>query len=104
MLQAIRPPDAYIPHRNEDVSFSSTSPPVYDPGMVVTPEDPESGRGNNQGFEGFTISHDGKKLYALLQSALSQEGGKSKRTRRHARFIEYDISEAITTLLLRMGI
>jgi len=94
MLQAIRPPDAYIPCRNKNVSFSSASPPIYDPNAVVDPEDPEPGRGNNQGFEGLTVSHDGKRLYALLQSALNQEGGKSKRTRRHARLIEYDISDA----------
>ncbi|KAI9862451.1 MAG: hypothetical protein M1813_004301 [Trichoglossum hirsutum] len=94
MLQAIRPPDAYIPHRKGGVSFSSASPPIYDLTAEVIPEDPASGRGNNQGFEGFTTSHDGKELYALLQSALNQEGGKSNKTRRHARLIMYNISEA----------
>lgn len=97
MLQAIRPPDAYIPRRNGTVSFSSASLSISDrkAGVAqIRPEDPDSGRGNNQGFEGLTISHDGKKLYALLQSALNQEGGKRRRTRRHARLIEYDIPEA----------
>ena len=94
LLQAICPPDAYIPRRNGEKSFSSASPPFYNPGAVVTPVDPESGRGNNQGFEGLTISHDQKKLYALLQSALDQEGGKSRQTRRNARLIEFDITQA----------
>ncbi|KAJ9664821.1 hypothetical protein H2201_005042 [Coniosporium apollinis] len=101
MLQAIRPPDAYIPRRNGTVSFSSASLSIFDrkAGVAaIDPEDPESGRGNNQGFEGLTILHDGKKLYALLQSALNQEGGKKRKTRRHARLIEYDISEAGTAV------
>lgn len=93
MLRAIRPPDAYIPHRNDKVSFSSASPPIYDKKRVIEPEKPESGRNNNQGFEGLSISHDGKMLYALLQSALAQEGGKKKKTRRQTRLIVYDISD-----------
>jgi hypothetical protein len=93
MLRAIRPPNACIPRRHGDVSFSSASPPINSRQSQVDPENPESGRGNNQGFEGLTISDDGKELYALLQSALIQEGGKKKKTRRHARLIVYDISD-----------
>lgn len=50
-------------------SFNAASPPIYNQDFVITPEDPDSGRGNNQGLEGLTASPDGKYLYSLLQSA-----------------------------------
>lgn len=90
MLQAIQPPAAYIPHRNGSVSFSSNTPPFYNPGATVIPADPESGRNNNQGFEGLTSN--GTILSAMLQSALNQEGGPSNPNRSPARFVQYDIS------------
>lgn len=92
MLQAIKPPDAYIPHRNATVSFSADSPPIYNPGEVINPADTETGRDNNQGLEGLTVSADGTTLFALLQSALDQEGGPSNPQRKQARLLEYDIS------------
>jgi hypothetical protein len=69
MINAIRPNEALIPVRNGTESFNAASPPIYDQGFVITPEDPDSGRGNNQGLEGLTASPDGKYLYSLLQSA-----------------------------------
>ncbi|KAL8783009.1 MAG: hypothetical protein Q9195_009502, partial [Heterodermia aff. obscurata] len=92
MLSAIKPPDAYIPHRNNSISFSADSPPIYAPGQVPIPADTETGRDNNQGLEGLTVSADGTTLFALLQSALDQEGGPSNPNRRQARLLEYDIS------------
>lgn len=92
MLQAIRPPAAYIPLRNGSISFSLASPPVYNQDVVIEPEDPHCGRANNRGFEGLTISSNGKRLYTLLQSALTQEGGGDSSTRRQARLVVYDIS------------
>lgn len=92
MLQAIMPPGAYIPQRNGTVSFSANSPPIYDPNRKVTPKDPLSGRNNNQGLEALTKSADGKTLYALLQSALNQEGGPNNPYRRQVRLLEYDIT------------
>lgn len=59
---------------------------------MVIPGDPSSGRNNNQGFEGLTITGDGRNLYVLLQSALNQEGGPAKQTNRYARLVKYDIS------------
>ncbi|KAH0098277.1 3-phytase, partial [Aureobasidium melanogenum] len=44
MLQAIRPPNAYIPLRNGTESFSADSPPIYDADEVINPEDPTQGR------------------------------------------------------------
>lgn len=92
MLQALMPPSAYIPQRNGSISFSADSPPVYDPHRTVTPKDPTTGRDNNHGLEGLTITADGLTLYALMQSALNQEGGPSNPYRRQARLLEYDIS------------
>lgn len=92
MLAAIRPPPATIPQRNGSDSFSADSAPIYNPDLTVTPEDPETGRSNNQGLEGLTASPDGKTLYALMQSALTQEGGLKKKNRRYARLLQYDIS------------
>ncbi|KAH7030058.1 3-phytase [Macrophomina phaseolina] len=94
MVSAIRPPDAFIPIRNETESFSASSAPLYDPERVPIPEDPTSGRANNQGFEGLTISPDGTTLSVLAQSALMQDGGAKSSTRRHARLLQYDITNA----------
>ena len=92
MTLAIRPPEAYIPRRNNTVSFSANSPPFYNPNQTVTPGDPTTGRNNNQGLEGLTISDDGRTLYALMQSALNQEGGPNNPNRLNTRLIEYDVS------------
>ena len=92
MLQAIAPPAVYIPLRNGSVSFSANSPPSYAPEQEPIPADTETGRDNNQGLEGLTVSADGKTLYALLQSALDQEGGPDNPNRLQARLLEYDIS------------
>lgn len=91
MTAAIRPPDAILPLRQGEVSFSADSPPRYDPDLEPTPADPTQGRQNNQGFEGLTMSPDGKSLYVLLQSAAEQEGGSSSSTRIPVRFLKYDL-------------
>jgi hypothetical protein len=91
MIDAIRPPDAILPLRNGLVSFSANSPPKYFVKDAVSPADPTQGRQNNQGFEGLTISPDGKDLYALIQSACIQEGGTSNPTRRNARLVHYQL-------------
>ncbi|KAJ5111265.1 secreted protein [Penicillium argentinense] len=92
MEQAIQPPQAFLPRRNGTLSFSSNTPPLYDPSEVPVPEYTEAGRNNNQGFEGVTISADGKTLYTLIQTSLNQEGGPSKKYRAPARLLAYDIS------------
>lgn len=97
MVQAIMPPDAYIPRRNDSVSFNANTPPIYAPDQVPNPEDTETGRNNNQGLEGLTKSADGKSLYALMQSALDQEGGPDNPNRLQTRLLEYDISNPART-------
>ena len=95
IIQAIRPPDAFIPHRNGTASFSADSPPLYDADLEPIPADTTTGRNNNQGLEGLTASPDGKRLYALLQSALDQEGGPDNPYRRQSRLLVYDISQPL---------
>lgn len=93
MLSAIRPPSAIIPQRNKTDSFSANSPPRYNPNLKITPASNPTGRANNQGLEGLTASPDGNTLYALMQSALDQDGGLNASTRRYARLLEYDVTE-----------
>lgn len=93
MLSAIRPPPAVIPQRNKTDSFSANSPPRYNLDLKISPASNPTGRANNQGVEGLTASPDGKTLYALLQSALDQDGGLNATTRRHARLLEYDVTD-----------
>ncbi|KAJ5289062.1 secreted protein [Penicillium angulare] len=92
MEHAIQPPEAFLPRRNGSLSFNSNTPPIYDPSAVPNPINTETGRDNNQGFEGVTISADGKTLYTLIQSALDQEGGPNIQHTRNARLLAYDIS------------
>jgi hypothetical protein len=46
------------------------------------------------GFEGLTTSSDGTMLYALLQSALVQDGGSDKSTERYTRLLAYSLSSS----------
>ncbi|KAK6071331.1 hypothetical protein SCUP515_07942 [Seiridium cupressi] len=99
MLTAIRPPDVIVPFRNETESFSAASPPHYiddGEGPLPDPEHPDTGRENNHGFEGLTVSEDGNTLWVLLQAATVQEGGLEKQTERYTRFLKYDISAPLT--------
>jgi hypothetical protein len=91
MLSAIRPPEAFIPKRNGKDSFSSNNPGPGAP--PLQPPDPDSGRQNNQGFEGVSLTPDGKYLVALLQSATRQDGGTAAETRQNTRMLVYDIAD-----------
>ncbi|WP_051955776.1 esterase-like activity of phytase family protein [Beijerinckia mobilis] len=104
LLEAIRPPEAFIPKRKDASgaavdNFSANSPPVgvtYDP----SPGNPVSGRQNNQGFEGLAMSPDRSKLYVLLQSALIQDldPNNIKTTRRNTRLLVYDLEHRVPFL------
>jgi hypothetical protein len=88
MTGAIRPVDAIIPMRNGTESFSADSPAFFNDmgaGDDVIPADNPTGRDNNHGFEGFTVSSDGKTAYVLLQAAANQEGGLASQTERYVR-------------------
>jgi hypothetical protein len=93
LLGAIQPPQALVPMRGGTENFASNNPPKG--GAEPKPKNPELGRQNNQGFEGLAMSKDGKRLYALLQSATIQDGGEggSSPKRYNTRFLAYDISD-----------
>jgi hypothetical protein len=93
MMQAIRTPDSFIPQRNGTDSFNAASPPIYNPKLKTNPENPTSGRGNNQGLEALTKSPDGKYLYTMLQSATLQDGGSGNTKRRNTRFLTYRLKD-----------
>lgn len=98
LQSAIRPPDALIPQRNGADSFASNNPGPGQP--VPSPADPVTGRQNNQGLEGLSVSADGKTLFALLQSATRQDGGTGATgPRRYTRLLTYDISNAAAPTL-----
>ncbi|EDU51179.1 Phytase-like domain containing protein [Pyrenophora tritici-repentis] len=89
MKSATPTPDAITPQRNGTDSFDADSPPIYDPTYTITPEDPTSGRSNNQGLEALTSSPDGEYIYTMLQSATVQDGGTSSKKRRNTRLFVY---------------
>ena len=91
LLAAIRPPEAFLPKRKGKDHFSSNNP---GPGAKAPePPNPDTGRQNNQGFEGLTLTPGGKFLVVALQSATRQDGGASPETRRYTRLLYYDISD-----------
>lgn len=98
LLSSIRPPEAFIPKRNARDSFSSDNPAAGQPSPF--PGNPSAGRENNQGFEGLSLSLDGRTIYALLQSALRQDGGEDGNSqRRHTRLLAYDIANPAAPVL-----
>ncbi|NJR43385.1 MAG: esterase-like activity of phytase family protein [Akkermansiaceae bacterium] len=64
------------------LNFSSTITPV-------------NGRRQNQGLEGMSVTPDGTRLFALMQSALVQDtNGANQQTRNHTRLFVYDVAGA----------
>lgn len=91
MTSATQPPAALLPMRNGAVNFASNNP---GPGeSAPDPKDPTSGRQNNQGLEGMSLTPDGKFLIAVLQSATRQDGGDSGSTRQNTRALVYDAAD-----------
>ncbi len=91
LASVVRPPEAIIPKRNGADSFASNNPGVGQP--APSPADPLTGRQNNQGLEGLSLSPDGRTLFALLQSATRQDGGTGGTgPRRYTRLLAYDVS------------
>lgn len=76
IIAYITPPEAVLPRIGGKYNFTSTSTP-------------DSGRGPNAGFEGMAVSWDGNQLFAVLQSALVQDGGDGAP---YLRIFEWDIS------------
>ena len=92
LLAAIRPPEAFVPKRNGKDQFASNNPGPG--GQQADPPNPETGRQNNQGFEGLTLTPPGSKfLVVALQSATRQDSGTSPETRRYTRLLYYDVAD-----------
>lgn len=53
---------------------------------------PQTGRRNNQGLEGVSVTPDGRTLVAVLQSAPMQDNGKGAEGRFNTRILVYDLS------------
>lgn len=81
----ITPPPAIVPRRAGKPDFGSLHAP-------------DSGRRNNQGVEGMSLSPDGTRLFVALQSALVQDSASNKADqadasgRINARVLVYDVS------------
>jgi hypothetical protein len=93
MTSVTVPPKSLLPIRNGEVNFASNNPPRYNLSQIAQPEDPTSGRANNQGFEG--LSYDAKEnaLYMLLQSASINNGGLDKTTNRYTTLLKYGLDK-----------
>jgi hypothetical protein len=99
LVAAIRPPEAFIPKRKGKDHFSSNNP---GPGASAPePPNPDTGRQNNQGFEGMSLTPGGSFLVAVLQSATRQDGGNAAETRRYARLLSYDVKDLDQPKLVR---
>lgn len=60
------------------------------PNYVDGPPTLTSGRQDNRGFEGLTLSPDGTKLFAVLQDPLVNEGSPDGRRSRNVRIVQFD--------------
>jgi hypothetical protein len=78
------------PVRNGVTDYSSNNATLGQP--APTPANPTFGRANNQGFEGLSLSPDGKTLFVALQSAARQDLANAA-TRNNTRLFTYDVSD-----------
>jgi hypothetical protein len=91
-LGALEVAPSVRPIRNGVTDYSSNNPTTGQ--LAPVPANPSAGRANNQGFEGLTISPDGRTLFVGLQSAARQDINLSSAaaTRDNTRVFTYDIS------------
>lgn len=81
LQSVIAPPPAVTPRSKGRQDFGSL-------------QTPETGRRNNQGAEGMSLSPDGRTLFVALQSALMQDSAKGNAAGRiNTRVLVYDVSE-----------
>lgn len=91
-LGALPVADPVRPLRNGVTDYSANNPTTGQP--TPSPANPSAGRANNQGFEGLSLSPDGKTLCVALQSAARQDlGTPAAATRDHTRLYTYDLSD-----------
>lgn len=86
LVGIIAPPAALVPRDAAGVvNFNSADTPT-----------PSSGRRNNQGMEGVSVTPDGKRLVMLGQSATIQDSTSSQQSRINTRLLIYDIASSKT--------
>ena len=85
ILSEIPPPFSLTPFHNGTLNYTAAV-------------DPTTGRVGNQGYEGLTISADGKTLYAALQSGTVQDLDKSGNGK-YTRLNVYDVSGTTPVLI-----
>ena len=56
-----------------------------------------TGRQDNRGYEGLTVSPDGTKAYAIMQDPLVNEGSPDGRRGRYLRIVEFDVASGQST-------
>lgn len=86
LLESFLPPDAYIPKQGNfpgTLNWTGTTAPT-------------SGRRNNRGFEGVSLTPDGKRAVAILQSPLVQDGGRAASSQ-NTRLLEFDVESGSPT-------
>ena len=90
LLNTLAPPDGYLP------KMGPTYPRVINYLAASTIATNDSGRYNNRGLEGVTITPGGKKLVSVLQSPLVQDG-ENRNPSRNTRILVYDLDPASPT-------
>jgi hypothetical protein len=88
-IRALAPPANLIPRKlNGAIDYvqGRTNLPNTPDGIVT-------GRQDNRGYEGITVSPDGTKAYAIMQDPLVNEGAQNDgRRSRNLRIVEYDLT------------
>jgi hypothetical protein len=90
LLNVLAPPDAYLPK----MGAAYPRPINYLSAGNIATED--SGRYNNRGLEGVSITPSGKRLVSVIQSPLVQDG-QNRNPSRNTRIIVYDIDPGSAT-------
>jgi hypothetical protein len=87
LQSTLTPPEAWIP---------KVGPAYPRTNNFTAVTGPDSGRKNNRGIEGVAISPDEKRLFAMLQSPLVQDGGEDNASR-NTRLLVFDVDPASAT-------
>jgi hypothetical protein len=96
LLSVLAPPDAYIP------KIGPIFPRAINYLTASTIATNDSGRYINRGLEGLSITPNGKKLVAALQSPLVQDG-ENRNPSRNARILVFDLEPSSPTYQQAIG-